>query len=481
MKRKSVALFLSAAMMIGTLAGCAAPAAPAAAPADAPAKEEAVEEAPAEAEAPAEEEAAPSGEKVTIDFWDMVVGGDNYPAEAAEHAKKISEEYPNIEIAYESIPWANRYETFTTAIASGQAPDMSTGGGYQSFQYAASGEILDVGSIVDEWKEDGTYDNYNTAMIDYFQYNGQQVGIPWNYEPRYMLYRADWFEADGIEPPTTWDEIMAAAEHFTDPANGKYGLAYPTSGSSGNVLFNIWFGMNGSGIWAEDGQSLDWTNEKNVEALDFIRELNKAGVFPEGLGAYESNEVVQLAVQDSVAMVIIVGGSSGVQIADAGFGDKFQYLDVPAGPSADGNNGYVTAINAIMAYSQTETPQETKDALKWWSENMIDLWTSKTAQVNGIPVRNDWLESEVYLDNIADPYMIECINRTINKGQMHTLIYPASNIVGWQTQNAFDGERWWTALSQAVLTADDGTSSLDLLQERQDDGNELLKELDGAE
>jgi len=68
-----------------------------------------------------------SGKAVTIKFWDMVVGGTNYPSMAANLASTITKDFPNITIQYQSIPWANRYETFTTAIASKQAPDMSTG------------------------------------------------------------------------------------------------------------------------------------------------------------------------------------------------------------------------------------------------------------------------------------------------------------------------------------------------------------------
>jgi multiple sugar transport system substrate-binding protein len=407
---------------------------------------------------------APAGnETVEVTFWDMVVGGDNYPGEAINHALKISQKHPNIKIKYQSIPWANRYETFATAIASKEAPDFSTGGGYQSFQFAGAGEILDVGSIVDEWRADGTLGKYQIDMINYFQFKGVQVGIPWNYEPRYMLYRADWFEAAGIEPPKTWDDIYNAAVRFTDKSQGIYGLAYPTSGSSGNVLWNIWWATNGGGIWTPDGKNLDWTNPKNEEAMVFLRKLRDAGVFPEGMASYESNEVVQLAAQGKAAMVALVGGNSGTQLGDAGLAGKFKVLPVFAGPSANGDEGYVAAINALMAYKQTKHPEQTKQAMKWWAENMYDLWTNKTASVNGIPVRNDWLADATYQSTITDPFMADVIKITLPK--THTLIYPATNISGWLTQNAFDGERWWTGLSQATLI--DPRSPKELLQDWQ--------------
>lgn len=453
MSKKIISLVLATMMVVAMLTACST---------DAPATETPTTDPGTQPEAtPAVDE--PALEDVTIEFWDMVVGGVNYPTKAGEMAKKITEEYPHITIKYTSIPWANRYETFTTAIASGEAPDMSTGGGYQSFQYAAAGEILDLSSIIDEWEADGTLDNYNMDYIDYFQSEGIQVGIPWNFEPRYMAYRKDWFEAEGIPVPTTWDELYDAAVHFTDPSEGIYGLAYAASGSSGNVLFNIWLSMNDGGLWTPDGLEPDWVNPKNLEALNFISKLNEAGVLPEGMAAYETNEVVQLAAQDSVAMVVLIMGN-GFLLAEAGAADKWALMPVPAGPSANGNEGYVAAINAIMAYSQTDHPTETKQALKWWSENMFSFWTDDAAAVSGIPVRNDWLNDPAYVSNMADPMGPDFISYALES--THTLVSPATNITSWLTQNAFDGERWWTALSQAVLFSE--YSNEELLQQWQD-------------
>ncbi len=409
---------------------------------------------------------------VEVVFWDMVVGSTNYPAMAADMASTITKDFPNVSIKYQSIPWANRYETFTTAIASRQAPDMSTGGGYQSFQYAAINEILDVSSIVDEWRANGTLKNYDQNLIKYFQFRGKQVGIPWNYEPRYIIYRTDWFKADGIKPPTNWDELYAAAVHFTSKDKGRFGLAYPTSGSAGNVLFNLWFAMNATGVWTADGKMVDWNNKKNLETLNFITKMKKAGVFPEGMASYESNEVVQLALQDKVAMVMLVMGSSGALFRDAGVQDKWAMLPVPSGPSANGNQGYVAAINAIMAYQQSKHPAETKQALKWWSEHMFNLWSNPKAAVSGMPVRSDWLRDPKFFSNTADPFLPPFVNMCLEK--THTLIYPATNIVGWLTQNAFDGERWWTNLSQAVLLGDKSNEAI--LQGLQDKALKVFKD-----
>jgi len=217
----------------------------------------------------------------------------------------------------------------------------------------------------------------------------------------------------------------------------------------------------------------DWTNPKNLESLNFISKLKNAGVFPEGMGAYETNEVIQLATQDKVAMVLLILGN-GAMLDQAGVADKWALMEVPAGPSANGNQGCVAAINAIMAYSQTKHPDETKQALKWWCENMINLWKDKVAAVSGIPVRNDWLQDPDYLNNMADPMGPDFINKCM--ATTHTLIYPATNITHWLTQNASDGEKWWVNLSQAVLLGEE--SNENLLKQMQEKAEKSIAELE---
>lgn len=412
-----------------------------------------------------------SKEVVEVVFWDMMSGNEKYPALAEAQAAKITEEYPNIKIKYQSIPWANRYETFTTAIAAGEAPDFSNGGGYQSFQFYEMGEILDVAPIIKDWEARGILKNYNMDLINYFQVDGAQVGVPTGVDPRLVIYRKDWFDAAGIAAPKTWDDIYAAAKHFTNTAEGTYGMVYPCEGADGNLVFMMWPNMNGTGVWSEDGKTVNWNNPANVEAVNFIRKLNDEGLVPPGMSAYTNAEVIQMCSQDKAAMAIITSGNAGSKIAEANAG--WAYLPTPAGPSAKGNNAAVGSMNAYMAYKQTEHPEETMIAMAWWAENFIDLIMNPEAGVGGVPPRYDWQNDPAYLKNISDPFLRDYILGG-NMESTHTLVYPAANIDAWLAQNAFDAERWWTRLSQAVLTTK--TPADELLQGMQSEAEALIKQ-----
>jgi multiple sugar transport system substrate-binding protein len=399
-----------------------------------------------------------SGGQVEVTFWDMPIGSTDYPAEAERVFAKISETYPNIKGKYQSVPWANRVQTFSAAVASNTLPDMSTGAGFQMFLYHK--QILALDSIIEEWRADGTLKNYQMDLIEYFRFKGQQVGIPRNVEPRYIVYRYDWFERDGIKPPTNWTELYNAAVHFTDKSKGTYGVVLPCAGSAANVMTNMLWAMNGSGYMAADGKTPDFVNRKNIEAMDFVRKLRDAGCFPEGMAAYETNEVTQIAAQDKVAIVFVTGGAQGWEMKQAGLDKKFKILAPPAGPSAGGKAGYVAALNAVMGYNTTKHPEETKKAIKWWADTIWQFWQRPEMGISGLPTRNDWVNDPKFLSTLTDPFMADFIK--ICLPSMHNLIFPATSLVpeGWVTMGAIDGERWTNEIIGKVLTSSATTQQI---------------------
>lgn len=419
----------------------------------------------------AKKDGAASEETITLKFWDMVWGGPEYATEAEKLAKSYSEVVPNVKIEYQSIPWANRYETFSVAVAAGDGPDVSTGGGYQQHQFAATGNILPLNDIMDEWKEEGKLEDLPQDMIKFFQdAEGNQLGIPFNFEPRGIFYRKDYFEEKGLQIPKTWDELHTAIKTLSDPANGKYGMAYPAADAAANVSFMSWLVSNGSGVWTEDGKTPDWTNEKNVKVLEFISSLRDEGCFPEGMASYEQADAQKMFLQGNSAMMVD-GIGFGLQIQEQGdeFAEKVGIMPFPQGPDSS-QPGMSAALNAYMVYSSTEYPEEAKAFIKWWSENNFSLWTGP-AGVNASPARISFLEDEAYLNNEANPFLDDMVEQWVPA--MQSTMYPAASAN--VAQATVDGERWWRDVSQAILMGE--KTPEEILQDKQDAAEQLLKDL----
>jgi multiple sugar transport system substrate-binding protein len=106
-----------------------------------------------------------------LKFWDMPWGQANYTAAAKKLAEgyKPSNGLPSA--TYQEIQWANFTQTFSSAIASKTGPAVSSGGGFQAFQFADQGAIAYADHVIDQFKKDGTYDDFLPGQVEAMKTN----------------------------------------------------------------------------------------------------------------------------------------------------------------------------------------------------------------------------------------------------------------------------------------------------------------------
>lgn len=68
--------------------------------------------------------------------------------------------------------------------------------------------------------------DFHTAGWKANFWNGRPYGVPAQTTPELLFYRRDLFAEEGLEPPRTTDELLAAAKHFHQPKRGRYGVAW---------------------------------------------------------------------------------------------------------------------------------------------------------------------------------------------------------------------------------------------------------------
>lgn len=70
------------------------------------------------------------------------------------------------------------------------------------------------------------WDDFPAAMKDYSDvwstHNNELFRVIHNWEMPYWFYRKDWFDERGVAIPTTWDEVKAMGEVFTDEGAGVW-------------------------------------------------------------------------------------------------------------------------------------------------------------------------------------------------------------------------------------------------------------------
>jgi multiple sugar transport system substrate-binding protein len=105
------------------------------------------------------------------------------------------------------------------------------------------------------------------------QYEGRQVAYPFAGYANVLAYRTDLYEAAGLQPPVTMDELVAAARKLTDKGKDQYGFV--ANGQKGPAVAQDWMQYNaqlGGSILGRDGKP-DLNSAANVESLRVYKGL----------------------------------------------------------------------------------------------------------------------------------------------------------------------------------------------------------------
>jgi multiple sugar transport system substrate-binding protein len=381
-------------------------------------------------------------EKVKLNFWDMIWGPPEYIDAAKALVAQFNAESSTIEVEYRSVPWADWYQTFLTAIGSGTAPDLSTGAGYQAVQLYDQGAIRPLDDLVEALRASGDADDFLPGTIDTLRYDDHYVALPWGIDIRVWYYRKDLLEAAGVAPPTTWAELAAAAKATTK--DGVYGLVSSGDTGGSHYLYNAILN-NGGGLFTED-RKLDLRSERNVEAFQALSAMVADGSVSPASTGYNSDDK-RAAFNRGEAAFMLDGPGAIAQAGDAA--DKIGIVEPLS--AMNGDKGTIFWVNNIMVYEQTQHPEEVKTFLQWWSQNQTPLWTD--GKCGQIPARKSIADQEYFTSNEPLAFVIANYVPMGKTTATHASgIFPALNDVeGEGVMQSFVQELWQGQDLDAIL------------------------------
>ncbi|MEW1823457.1 extracellular solute-binding protein [Arthrobacter sp. NPDC080031] len=313
-----------------------------------------------------------------IKFWDMPWATPAYN----DAAKKITESYAptgsNGKAGYQLIQWNNFYQTFSSAIASKTGPAVSTGGGFQAFQFDQQGQIAYADKVIDALKKNGQFDDFLPGVLDPFKSDKGYVAVPWQLDMRVFWYRKSLFDQAGVALPTDWASLLDAGKALKKI--GAFGFA--TGSGAGNNIGNHSMIMmmvnNGGGVFTKDGQ-LDVMNDRNVEATEYLLELVSNGIIDPAAVSYTSDNLNAQWKDKKAAFGPYVLGVPA-RVGDTS-GDIMVASPI-AGPHGD-KHGLVFPNN-IMMYKNTPSQESSEAFLTYYMGQLKELWRQKL--MNALPV-----------------------------------------------------------------------------------------------
>jgi multiple sugar transport system substrate-binding protein len=339
-----------------------------------------------------------SAQVANVNFWDMLWGpAPQYPDAARALIAQFNRENPNIQVTYRSVPWANWYQTYVTAISAGTAPDISTGGGFQAVQLFEMGGIRPLDDFIDELRQAGELSDFAPGLVETQRWNGHHVALPWGVDIRVWFYRKDHFAERGVAVPSSWAELREAAKRLT--TGDRYGIVAAGDSRGGHYIFNAMLN-NGGGLFTPQAELALLSDPKNREGLEALSAMARDGSIHPASPGYTNADTDRAFLQGQASMVLAT--PSFVDRAPE-LADKIGVVPPMTGPS--GTKGTILFSNGVMIYQQTRQPEATKTFLRWWSKNQKPLWTQGA---NGnLPARASIANDPFFTGNAPKRYIIE--------------------------------------------------------------------------
>lgn len=275
MKKKIVSVLLVAAMAVSMIAGCGS-------------------------KGDSKKSDSKSGEK-TLEVW--VPPLDDATEKNWGDLLKDWEKEKDCKVNLTVIPWDKYEETYTTALNSGEGPDVGYMYNEMFPTYIDAGAVEDMSSYVtDEDKKEYKYLS-NGNMMD-GQYGWPLVtGVPF-----VLYYNEDILNALGEKAPETWDDFARICQEATKDTDGdgkvdQYGFAcgMNTSDIGAMQILNAYYysalWQNGGQVYNDDLKSVSFADEAGKEAVTWLK----------GLTSYMNEDFMSLSWSDAFSTVFGAG------------------------------------------------------------------------------------------------------------------------------------------------------------------------------
>lgn len=251
---------------------------------------------------------------------------------------------PGIAVALEQVPSDQYYTKLDASLGAGQGPDVMWQSS-RAFYYVDGGALQPLDEFI---KQDGlSLDGYAAEIAGLYNFDGQQFGLPKDFDAWTFVYNTEVFKALGVEPPTsdwTWDDMVRIAEAVKAKQSSASEVPLYYSYTFNNGLASLVHALGGDVI--ADGKAAV-SSPEGIKAFEMIKDLQDRGLILKVSDSSDFNPVNSL-ISGHVAMAEIPSWNlSLLSKADVPAG-TFQVVRMPAidGSWSTDTNGLAYVMNA---------------------------------------------------------------------------------------------------------------------------------------
>lgn len=218
---------------------------------------------------------------VTITVWDYY--GTATPL-TDQVLAGFHERYPWITVNHQGLGWNAEHDKFTVTVSSGAPPDVATLDMTWIPTFASQGLLANISDLSGGMLNGQPIeDQYTPGALNAMTFDGHYVTMMSDFDAYGLYYRADLFRQKGIQVPTTWDELRAAAKQLATDTDGdgkpdKYLYEVPAGDCFHWCQFLF---QAGGSILNADGTQAAFNDQAGLQALEMER-----GFLDDGTGIY---------------------------------------------------------------------------------------------------------------------------------------------------------------------------------------------------
>ncbi len=343
----------------------------------------------------------PAG-STTLKVWIMGDDGSNFEELVEDFTSRT-----NIAVDVDPIPWDGVNEKLTTAVASGNGPDVMQVGLSLLPTFVASGALADLSGRIGGYAGLASTNFLDAVAPEQLNPDGQILSVPWIADTRVLFYRSDLLaEAGYSTPPATWEELEEyAATLAARPGDDTFGYYIP----QWDAPLPIQFTWQAGGDVVDDAGTITLDTPEFRQAVDHYLRFYSGGMAPRA-----SDFDQTLGFITGAAPMLVSGPYLAKAISDQApeLAGKWSVTTMPTKASgtalfAGSNLGVfrgsanVDAAVQLLDYLSTPATQ-----LKWYEING-ELPTVKAALADPALASDPLVK--VYAEQLADARLLPVI------------------------------------------------------------------------
>lgn len=304
--------------------------------------------------------------------------------------------HPEIQVEY--VVQEDMITKFLTGATSGMVPDVMIWDRWQTALYAPRGVLAPIN---DYMSRDGVAaaDFYEEAVRE-LSAGDQVYGLPLTVDARALFFNNAHLAEAGVQPPTTWDELGAAAVALTKRDGDTLTQAGLSLGDVG--LFSMYLRQAGGKMLSDDGSTTAFNSPEGLAVLNFWKGLMDQGVYEVG---YESGlgEGQDAFVTGKVSMHYT---GPWMLSTYQKYGAELDFGVAPPVTGPNGDRGGVMGGFGLVITEASQNKDAAWELLNWWLGDPANAktWgeTSRNIPGNRTAAQDPLFSEDPYIKPVLD-------------------------------------------------------------------------------